>query len=115
MSWVDVVELDRLAVDRGVAAMIGEGHAVAVFRLSDDEVVAVDHVDPFTGVGVLARGIVGSVGDRAVVASPLHKQRFDLRTGDCLDDPDVSVRTWDVTIVDGMVRVADHRRHESAA
>ena len=30
-------------------------------------------------------GIVGSRGDDATVASPMYKQVFDLRTGECLD------------------------------
>lgn len=107
---VAVCTLDSLTPDRGVAALV-DGQAVALFRLSDGgdctEVVAVDHVDPFHGVGVIARGLVGSVGDRVVVASPLHKQRFDLRTGECLDDPSVGLRTWAVQIVDGVVHVGD--------
>lgn len=105
MSWTEVIALDQLPIDRGVAALVGDGIPVAVFRLAGDIVLAVDHVDPFSGVPVLARGIVGSVGERVVVSSPLHKQRFDLRTGECVDDPTVSIRTWPVTVVDGSVRV----------
>lgn len=108
MSWVDVAPFDQLPVERGVAALVG-GDSVAVFRLHDGEVLAIDHVEPFSGVPVLARGLIGSTdesGDQVVyVASPLHKQRFDLRTGRCLDDPDVVVRTWPVSVVDGVVRL----------
>lgn len=105
---VAVCRLSALTPDRGAAALV-DGVPVALFRLSggsaDDEVVAVDHVDPFTGVGVLARGLVGSVGDSAVVISPLHKQRFDLRTGECVEDPTVVLRTWAVEVIDGVVHV----------
>ena len=66
MSWPGIARFDSLPVDRGVAALVGE-HPVAVFRLHDGEVRAIDHVDPFTGVPVLARGIVASVGRRIVV------------------------------------------------
>jgi nitrite reductase (NADH) small subunit len=105
-TWVDVCRLDRLTIDRGVAALVG-GIPVAIFRLADDEVLAIDHTEPFSGVPVLARGIVGSVGDRDVVVSPLHKERFDLRSGECLDVPGVWVRTWDVLVSDGQVCVLD--------
>lgn len=105
MTWVAVAPFERLPIDQGVAAVVGDA-TVAVFRLADGEVLAIDHVDPFTGVPVLARGLVGSVGDTPVVASPLHKQRFDLRTGACLDDPDVSVRVWRLDVAGGVVRVA---------
>jgi nitrite reductase (NADH) small subunit len=104
-AWTVVARLEELPVDRGVAALV-EGEAVAVFRLADGTLAAIDHVEPFTGVPVLARGLVGSAGDVTFVASPLHKQRFDLRTGRCLDDPSVAVRVWPVAVVDGIVRVA---------
>lgn len=104
MSFIDIAPLDRLPVDRGVAAIV-QGEFVAVFRLADDEVLAIDHVDPFTRMPVLARGLVGSVGDRVVVVSPLHKQRFDLHTGECIDDPATSVRVWPTAVVDGVVRI----------
>jgi nitrite reductase (NADH) small subunit len=108
---VVVGALTTLPVERGVAALV-DGVPVAVFRLSDGEILAIDHVDPFSGVPVLARGIVASVGERIAVASPLHKQRFDLRTGECLDDPTVQVRTWPVRIV-GEVVVVDRRGRQS--
>ncbi|MFE2014861.1 nitrite reductase (NAD(P)H) small subunit [Streptomyces sp. NPDC059491] len=47
--------------------------------------------DPFTGAAVVADGIMGSRDGVPVVASPLHKQEFDLRTGVCLDDPEVAL------------------------
>ncbi len=104
MNWVNIAPSDTLPVDRGVAALVGN-HPVAVFRLADGEIYAIDHVDPTTHVPVLARGLVGSVGDRPVVASPLHKARFCLQTGECLDRAGRAVATWPVSVVDGWVRV----------
>jgi nitrite reductase (NADH) small subunit len=71
----------------------------------DDEVLAVDNVDPCSGAAVLSRGIVGSAGDVLTVASPIYKQRFDLRTGLCLDDPHTAVATFLARVVDGTVQV----------
>ena len=50
-------------------------------------------------------GIVGSRGEAVFVASPNHKQPFNLRTGQCFDDPGVSAPTFDVRVVDGVVHV----------
>jgi nitrite reductase (NADH) small subunit len=36
----------------------------------------------------------------------MYKQCFDLRTGQCLDDPSVSVRTFAVRVAGGRVQVA---------
>ena len=105
--WTTVFPSADLVDDRGVCALVGARH-VAVFRLSvSGELVAIDNVDPFSGASVLSRGLVGSteIGGIAVayVASPLRKQRFDLRTGCCLDDPDVRVDRFDVRETAGQI------------
>lgn len=105
LVWQDVCRLESLTPERGAAALVG-GHPVALFRLDDDEVLAIDDVDPFWGVPVLSRGLVGFLAGRDTVASPLLKQRFDLRTGVCIDDSSVSVPTWPVRVNRGRVEVA---------
>jgi nitrite reductase (NADH) small subunit len=104
MTWIPICPYPRLEPERGVAALV-EGHAVAVFRLHDGSVCAIGNVDPFTGASVLSRGIVGSRAGAPTVASPLHKQVYDLRTGICLDVPDVRVPTYPVRLRDGLVEV----------
>ncbi len=108
-TWVDVCPLDDIVPNRGVCALVG-GRQVAVFRVpadgSDDELFAISNYDPFSKAFVLSRGVVGSRGDRLKVASPIYKQSFDLRTGACLDDPEVSVGTFAVRMVEGIVQVA---------
>ncbi|MDP9073371.1 MAG: nitrite reductase small subunit NirD [Actinomycetota bacterium] len=103
-TWVGVCPLDLLISGRGVCALVG-GHQVAVFRV-DDEVYALSDFDPFSQANVLSRGIVGSRGEHLKVASPIYKQSFDLRTGECLDDPAVSVPTFAARVVGGQVQVA---------
>ena len=106
-TGVRVCTIDDLEVERGRAALI-DGQQVALFLLPDGSVCAVDNLDPFSGAHVISRGIVGSRGDAPTVASPLHKQVFDLRTGACLEtqgkDP-ASLRVWSVVVVDGIVYV----------
>jgi len=108
----DVCALDALVPERGAAALV-DGRQVALFRLADDTVLAVQNHDPFCGANVLSRGIVGSVGDAPTVTSPMHKQVWDLRTGACLDtggkapvDGAADLTTWAVSVRDGRVLVA---------
>ncbi len=113
-AWVDVCAFDALVRDRGVAALVG-GDAVAVFRCSpDDAVYAIADIDPFSGASVLSRGIVGSAGDRTTVASPIHRQRFDLATGAAIDTSLVRVATWVARVRGGRVQVACDPRLPSA-
>jgi nitrite reductase (NADH) small subunit len=104
-AWVDVCPFADLQPDRGVAALV-HGVAIAVFRCwPDDDLYAIANIDPFSGASVLSRGIVGSIGDRAVVASPVFKHHFDLRTGVAFEDPSVATPCYPVRVVDGVVQV----------
>jgi nitrite reductase (NADH) small subunit len=113
-TWVAVCRLEDLVPERGAAALVGT-EQVALVRLLDDTVLAVQQQDPFTGAHVMSRGIVGTRGDAATIASPLHKQVFDLRTGRCLDplgrEPR-DLRTWAVRLEGGVVLVAQHAPDE---
>lgn len=103
-SWIAVCPTQSLRAEEGVAALVGAAQ-LALFRTFDGALYAVDNRDPFSGACVLSRGIVGNRGDVPTVSSPLHKQVFDLRTGRCLDEPAVALRTYPVRVRDGLVQV----------
>ena len=103
-GWLDVCAYADLVPERGAAALVG-GQQVALFRLADGSVHAVGHHDPFSGANVMARGLVGTRGDVDTVASPVYKQVFDVRTGQCLDDQSVRLPSWPVQVCEGRVRV----------
>jgi nitrite reductase (NADH) small subunit len=104
VTWRDVCALKDLMPCRGRAALLGDTQ-VALFRLPDNAVYALSNFDPFSKADVISRGIVGSKGDTRKVASPVYKQNFNLETGECLDDPSVSLLTFPVRVVDGRVEV----------
>jgi nitrite reductase (NADH) small subunit len=110
-TYVEVCRLDDIEPEGGVAALV-DGSAVAIFRTHNGNVYAMSNYDPFSQASVLARGIVGTRGDIPFVASPMLKQAFDLRTGQCLDDAAVRVQTYDVRVVDGTVQVGGPHQHE---
>lgn len=108
-AFTPVCRLEQLEVERGATALV-QGHAVAVVRTYDDTVYAIGNYDPFSKSSVLARGIVGTRGDIPFIASPVYKQPFDLRTGQCLDDVKVSVPAYEVKVEDGVVLVGPRKR-----
>ena len=103
-TWDTACEVDELEPGWGEVALLG-GRQVALVRVADDEVYAVDHHDPHTGAPVMARGIVGSRGERPTIASPLHKEVYDLGTGECFTDGSLVLRTYRTRIVGGMIHV----------
>jgi nitrite reductase (NADH) small subunit len=107
LNWTAVCAADDILPHTGVCALV-EGRHVAVFRVGADDFYAIDNVDPKAGASVLSRGLVGSLADRIVVASPLYKQHYDLRTGECLEAPEHSVQAHAVRVEQGRVLIATH-------
>ena len=106
LHWTAVCAATDILPDTGVCALV-DGVHVAIFRIgAAAQFFAIDNVDPKSGASVLSRGLVGSLGERIVVASPLYKNHFDLRTGECIEAPEHSVRAHAVRVEEGRVQVA---------
>lgn len=103
-DWETVCQLDDITPFTGVCALVGKIH-IAIFRVSDDKLYAIQNYCPFGQASILSRGIVGTVGERIVVASPLYKQQYDLATGECLEDPETTLTTYAVRVHDGSVQI----------
>lgn len=104
LAWRAVCTLDDILPETGVGALIDQ-RQVAIFRTHDDAFYALDNFDPFSGANVLARGILGSIGDKRVVASPLYKQHFVLDDGVCIEDENQRVNVWPIRVRDGLIEI----------
>jgi nitrite reductase (NADH) small subunit len=108
-----ICRFDDIVPDTGVCALV-EGEQVAVFRV-EDEVYAVGNRDPFSNANVLSRGIVGDLKGELVVASPVYKQHFSLKTGRCVEDAAVRIPVYAARVEEGMVVVEGFALHHPAA
>lgn len=105
LDWIDICAVNDLPVDMGIGALVHDKQ-IALFYLEDtDSVYAVSNYDPFSNANVIARGIIGSLGEELVVASPIYKQHFSLETGRCLEDDAVSLTAYPTKIENGRVLV----------
>lgn len=104
--WEAVCTVDDLVADSGIAVWTDDG-PVAVFYLPHrlPALFAISHTDPFSGSNVLARGITGDINGEPVVASPLYKQHFNLRSGQCLEDESVQVKVYPVLLDGNRIRL----------
>ena len=107
-EWRPVCRVAELEVERGATALV-HGQALAIFRTAEG-VYALGNHHPIAKASVLARGIVGRRGDVPFVASVAHRHAFDLRSGRCLDDAQVSVPAYDVKVVEGVVLVGRRKQ-----
>jgi len=105
MAWTDICAFEDLVESSGICALLN-GCQVAVFLLElqgEPQIYAVGNYDPIGGANVLSRGMVGSIGEQIVVASPLYKQHFDLASGQCLEQPEVVIPVYGVKLQQGRV------------
>lgn len=104
--WNAVCTIDDLVPESGIAVWTKDG-PVAVFYMPHwlPALFAISHTDPFSGANVLARGITGDLKGAPVVASPLYKQHFNLKTGVCLEDDSVMVKTYPVLLDGNEIRL----------
>lgn len=107
LHWNPVCSIDDILPNTGVCALVNDRH-VAVFHVNDGtpRLFAIDNFDPNSQASVLSRGLVGNLGERIVVASPIYKHHFDLQTGECLEAPENSVQAYPVRVEQGKVMVA---------
>lgn len=106
-DWIKVCEVNDLVNNSGVCALI-RGKQIALFcvqQAANQQVFAISNWDPIGKANVLSRGLLGSSGDNVVVASPLYKQHFCLRTGLCLEDAEQQVQVYQVRIEDNDVQL----------
>ena len=107
-DWVPVCELGDLIPNVGVCAKINNKQ-VAIFLLNNadgsPELYAIDNHDPKSNANVLSRGIVGDLKGHTVVASPIYKHHYDLKTGECLEE-NLNIPVYPVRIENGKIEVS---------
>jgi nitrite reductase [NAD(P)H] small subunit len=100
MTDVTVGSVEEIPVGEGRTFAV-DGSQIAVFRLRDGTLRAIDAVCPHKG-GPLADGLA----DDKMVVCPLHGYAFDMRTGTEAGGAGMSVRSYQVSVVDGAIRIA---------
>lgn len=107
MNWTTLCAESELMPNVGVCAK-HEEQQIALFQVKIGEnqaLFAIGNWDPIGKANVLSRGILGSIGEAMVVASPLYKQHFCLKSGNCLEQQDVSVPIYQVRVHEGHVQL----------
>lgn len=106
MNQYTICNLNDIIPETGVCALV-DGKQIAIFRTKHNHLFALDNYDPFSQANVLSRGLIGGTTvtndagiDEAIlyVASPIYKQRFNLATGQCLDDESIKLNTYQVAL-----------------
>lgn len=106
MAFTKVCNIEDIIPGTGVVALVN-GEQVAIFRpRATEEVFAINNMDPFFQSNVLSRGLIVEHDEQLWVASPLKKQRFNLKTGVCMEDEQFNVKAYKARVTKGAVEVA---------
>jgi nitrite reductase (NADH) small subunit len=105
LQWHDVCAIDDVVPGTGFAAVVN-AEQIAIVRTRDGLLAALSNFDPFSKAFVIAQGTVGNRAGVPEIASPIYKQRFSLKTGECLDDGRVRLPVFPVRVSDGRIQIA---------
>lgn len=106
-TFQPVCDIADIIPGTGVCALFN-GEQVALFRPTEaEEVFAISNHDPFARSNVLSRGLICQHQGELWVASPLKKQRFNLQTGQCMEDERFSVKAYSVRVKNSQVELAN--------
>ena len=104
-QWQKVCDLQQITPGTGVCALVN-GEQVALFRpYQDEQVFAINNMDPIAKSNVLSRGIICEHQGELWVASPLKKQRFSLNDGRCLEDEKFNIASYEVRVTNDVVEM----------
>ncbi|GBG31700.1 Nitrite reductase NADPH [Hondaea fermentalgiana] len=99
-TWVDMMHVDDVLMDSGVTLRYGKSE-LALFKLATSaktgpkfRLFATQNMCPHRNSFVLSSGLVGDAGGLPKVACPIHKKRYILTTGKCLDDENYELWTF---------------------
>ncbi len=98
-KWVRITSVENIPLREGRSVQIG-GYDIAIFNLGD-RFLAVESRCPHRG-GPLADGIVSGT----TVVCPLHGNKFNLATGQPVDNECKPIKTYPVIEEDGAVMVS---------
>ncbi len=108
-KWENICDTNDILPNMGVCALF-QDQQVAIFKIVDDagaeRLFAINNYCPFSKSNTLSRGLIGSLDDKVVVASPLYKQHFDLETGICIEDGITNVNVYSVQVNGNTVQLA---------
>lgn len=103
--WIRAAKASDFPENGGACVKYGD-HQIAVFNFTRrNEWYACQNLCPHKMQMILSRGMIGSHENEPKVACPFHKKTFSLKTGDCLNGEEKSIRVYPVKVEAGFVYI----------
>ena len=104
-NWTTICSTDDLQPDSGICALVGDKQVAIFYMPKLEAIYAVDNWDPIGKANVLSRGLIGDIDGEPMVSSPLFKQHYDLKTGQCAEEEEIKLNTYEIQINNGQVEI----------
>jgi nitrite reductase (NADH) small subunit len=102
-AWFYACLAEDVPANGGVCVKYKE-EQIALFHFTRrNEWYATQNECPHRQQMALSRGMIGTQGDEPKVACPFHKKTFSLKTGECLNDDQCAIKTYEVKVEEGKV------------
>ncbi len=100
MAWIKICHTSDVLENSGSPVKIKDEH-IAIFNYHKQEWYAIQNMCPHKKQFVLARGLIGQEHEVRKVACPMHKNTFDLATGQHLGGKDrYTLKTYPIKLED---------------
>jgi nitrite reductase (NADH) small subunit len=107
--WFKAARVNDFPENGGACVKVGN-EQIAIFKFTRrNEWYACQNMCPHKMQMVLSRGLIGSQENEPKVACPFHKRTFSLKSGDCLNAEEQSIKVYPVKIEDGFVYIGIHK------
>lgn len=98
LTWFYACKVDDVSENGGVCVKYNN-EQIALFHFTRrGEWYATQNECPHRQQMALSRGMIGTQDDEPKVACPFHKKTFSLRTGECLNDDECAIKTYEVKV-----------------
>jgi nitrite reductase (NADH) small subunit len=98
LTWFLACKTSDVPSNGGVCVKYGEDQ-IALFNFTRrGEWYATQNMCPHRMQMALSRGMIGTQEDEPKVACPFHKKTFSLKTGECLNGDECTIKTYQVKV-----------------
>jgi len=105
ITWFYACPAEAVPGNGGVCVKYND-EQIALFHFARrNEWYATQNQCPHRRQMALSRGMIGTQGDEPKVACPFHKKTFSLKTGECLNGDECSLKTYAVKVENGKVYI----------
>jgi len=104
-DWMTICTDQDLTPNAGTCVQFAQEQVAIFYCMRSQTLYAVENFDPIGQANVISRGIMGSIQGKTYVSSPLYKQHFDLLTGECLESPEYTLKTYAVRMEDSLIQL----------